>query len=124
MTEQARPFEQTMKSNCDNCGRLLLDILAGTRNEYGTFCSLNCSIRFSKQLHNAHGKKVKRRRFVISRADPLATGPRPCMYLTKNGLCTYHIGRAVIYKNADEAQLDLEYFQNTYPRFTWTIEPE
>lgn len=77
-----------------------------------------------RPLYNAFGKPVKRKRFVISRADPLAIGPRPSMYLTKSGLCTYDHGKAVKYKSETEAQPDLEYFQRIYPRFTWKIEGE
>jgi len=112
-----------LKSNCDNCGRLLLDILAGTRNQYGTFCGLDCSNRFTKPLRNSLGKRVKKRRFIITRSNP--TSPRPYSeYLGKSGFCTYDHAKAARYKSAADAQDEIDYFQRVYPQFVWKIETE
>ena len=71
-------------------------------------------------MFNALGKKVRSRKFVITRADNLPYS----MYLTKNGLCTYQLERAYKFKTEAEAEVDAEYFRKLYPRFTWKIERE
>ena len=72
-------------------------------------------------IRNAFGKRVKRRMFVITRADPLL--PRPyCTYLCKNGFRGYQLERAATFKTEGEAEKEAEYFRATYPRFTWHVE--
>ena len=72
-------------------------------------------------IHNAFGRAVKQKRWLITRADPLS--PRPySSYLTKNGLCGYRLERAATFRTEREAEEEAAYFRRVYPRFCWTVE--